>query len=212
MTAWGLGLFVTYLVRHPVISVCLDNNKGCTGITPLVELQEQTDEEGRRVQVARFLHDVRYFRLRVENPGLASIKDCCGLITRLKKRTAHGETVPPQEVFHLGWAHHTQSRMRDIPRGAYFYMDIATLDLLRPTRRLGLPADFPTSLFKFFDAEKATYEFTILIAADNAKPQRDIKVTFKYDPTSDDLEFIPVEATRLPWWYRLWPFGPGGSR
>jgi len=80
--------------------------------------------------------------------------------------------------------------MRDIPRGAYFYMDIATLDLLRPTRRLGLPADFPTSLFKFFDAEKATYEFTILIAADNAKPQRDIKVTFKYDPTSNDLELF----------------------
>jgi len=99
VTAWGLGLFVTYLVRHPVISVCLDNNKGCTGITPLVELQEQTDEEGRRVQVARFLHDVRYFRLRVENPGLASIKDCCGLITGIKKRTAHGRLFHPKRYF-----------------------------------------------------------------------------------------------------------------
>jgi hypothetical protein len=111
VVAWGLGLFFTYLIAQPVISVCLDKSKGSTGITPLLVKLEEKGEW-------TFSHNVRYLRLRIENTGLSSVRDCCGLITGLKKHTADkGQVVPPQEVFHLGWAHHTESRMRDIPRG-----------------------------------------------------------------------------------------------
>jgi hypothetical protein len=96
--------------------------------------------------------------------------------------------------------------MRDIPRGAYFYMDVVTLELLSPEQgllRLSTPC--PTTMINFFD-DKATYQFKILIAADNAKPQRDLTVTFDYDPKSDDLKFTPLDATRFPWWYKLRPW------
>jgi len=40
-------------------------------------------------------------------------------------------------------------------------------------------------LKNFFNNEKGAYEFTILAAADNAKPLRDIKVAFDFDPKAD---------------------------
>jgi hypothetical protein len=193
LSAAAIGAFVKHCIFHPVISVCLDRKKGCTGQVPLYI-------------GTQYSHEARYLRLRIENTGLSSIKDCCGLITGLTKHTADkGQTVPPQEVFYLGWAHNPESRMRDIPRGAYFYMDIVTLELLSPERRkLRFSTPFPTTLIDFFHDAKATYEFKILVAADNAKPQRDITVTFDYDPKSDDLEITPLDATRFPWWRALW--------
>jgi hypothetical protein len=194
VAAAGVTAFVKHCVFHPVISVCLDRRKGCTGQVPLY------------TPTGQYSHEARYLRLRIENTGLSSIRDCCGLITGLAKHTADkGTSVPPQEVFHLGWSHHPESRTRDIPRGAYFYMDIVTLELLSPERRkLRLSAAFPTTLINFFNDEKATFDFKILIAADNAKPQRDITVTFDYDPSSDDLGITALDATRFPWWYDLW--------
>jgi hypothetical protein len=56
----------------------------------------------------------------------------------------------------------------------------------------------PTNLAPFL-TDKATYEFDILIAADNARPRR-ILVKFDYDPKSDDLLFDPVDGTHYPWW------------
>jgi hypothetical protein len=60
----------------------------------------------------------------------------------------------------------------------------------------------PTTLLKFF-GEKGTYPFRILIAADNARPHRDLTVSFDYDPESDDLSFTPLDAMRFPWWSNL---------
>jgi hypothetical protein len=34
----------------------------------------------------------------------------------------------------------------------------------------------------------------MLVAADNALPHRDIRIAFKYDPSSDDLEATPLKA------------------
>jgi hypothetical protein len=56
----------------------------------------------------------------------------------------------------------------------------------------------PTHLIPFF-SDKATYEFEILIAADNARPCC-VRVEFDYDPQSDELRFVPVNKTRYPWW------------
>jgi hypothetical protein len=154
------------------------------------------DEDGKPTD--QYSHEARYLRLHIENTGLSSIRDCCGLITKITKHTADkGQIIRPQEVIYLGWSHYPESKTRDIPRGAYFYMDIVTVELLSSERRkLRLSTAFPATLINFFNDEKATYEFKLLIAADNAKPQRDITVTFKYDPKSDDLRITPVDATR----------------
>ena len=84
-------------------------------------------------------------------------------------------------------------------------MDVVTLHLWQgpPGRReLRLSHLFPTTLENFFD-DKATYEFKIFVGADNAVPQRDIKVTFGYDPESDELQVTPLSAVRYPWWREL---------
>jgi hypothetical protein len=43
------------------------------------------DERGR--PTGQYSHDARYVRLRIENTGLSSIRDCCGLTTELAKYT-----------------------------------------------------------------------------------------------------------------------------
>ena len=78
-------------------------------------------------------------------------------------------------------------------------MDVASL-YLEP-RELH-PIHFPTSLTDFFK-DKGTYEFEILIAADNARPSRKIPVKVKFDPASDELEFESVDRSRYPWWKPL---------
>jgi hypothetical protein len=199
LAAAAISAFVEHCIFHPVISVCLDREKGSYGPVPFYT---KPDEQGRKTHT----HDGRYLRLRIENTGLSSIKDCCGVITQFTKRTATGTSSPQTEVIDLGWSHYDRSNMRNIPRGAYFFMDVVTLELFppgRPTDRvLRLSTPWPTTMVNFFD-DKATYEFNILIAADNAKPQRDLTVRFDYDPASDDLSFTPLDATDFPWWWRL---------
>jgi len=55
---------------------------------------------------------------------------------------------------------------------------------------------------------KGSYEFEILVGAENARPVRKIRVKFDYDPNKDELEFTPVDRERLPWWAG----GPMGAR
>jgi len=197
LVATVISAFVKHCIFYPVISVSLDRKKGSYGPVPFYT---NPDENGKQT----YSHEGRYLRLRIENTGYASIKDCCGLITEIAKSTSTTVSSPQPEVIDLGWSHHSESKTRNIPRGAYFYMDLVTMEL-RPERRLlRLSTPCPTTLINFFE-DKATYTLKILIAADNARPQRDITVTFDYDPKSDDLSFIPLDATRLPWWRRLQP-------
>jgi hypothetical protein len=191
VTAWGLGLFVTHWILHPVIGVHLDEKKGSYGPVPLYK----QDKDGNQTHS----HDGRYLRLYVENTGLSSVKDCCGFITKITKSTNKGETTPRSEVLDLGWSHHGHSRTRSIPRGTFFHMDVVTLHLLPQGRELRLPGLFPTTLRDFF-AEKATYKFEVTIAADNAAPRRGIPVELTFDPEQDDLTFKPVNRARYPWW------------
>jgi hypothetical protein len=176
LAATVIGALVKHWVMHPVISVRLDRELGSYG--PVTVNHFDKDQNVIATNPARFL------RLHVENTGLSSIKDCCGYITNLSKHTASGKTVPHKEVLDLGWAHHPQSPSRDIPRGAFFHMDVATLHLWhlasppQPQRRPRelRPPVLPTTLLNFFD-DKGTYELELLIAADNARPQaRPIKI------------------------------------
>lgn len=187
-----VSAFATHCLFHPVISVRLDEKRGSYGSVPLVD--RVTGQQS---------HQAKYLRLHVENTGFSTIKDCCGYIIRLTKRTSKGQIVPHQEVLDLGWAH-KNTNPRDIPRGAFFHMDVATLHLLPAERKVRLPLH-PTTLDDFFN-ERATYELEILVAADNARPCRRVLVTFDFDPQSDELQFTPLNRARYPWWcaWRRW--------
>jgi hypothetical protein len=199
LMATVISAFMKHCIFHPVISVRLDEKSGSYGPTSLIYPDGTLD------------HQVRYFRLHVENTGLSSIKDCSGHITEITKRVWGTPSQAPLDVVDLGWANKNKMTT-DIPRGAFFHMDIATLHLL-PIKQAGLgPSDprterkltiprMPTHLFPFF-SDKATYEFEILIAADNARP-RCVRVKFNYDPQTDELDerrLEPVNKTRYPWW------------
>jgi hypothetical protein len=180
-----VAAFATHLIFHPVISVCLNSKKGCHGPTTLLG----RDAAGNEVR-----SEVKYFRLYVENTGLSSIKSCSGYITELRKRVGGQEIRAPRDIIELGWAHKSDAP-RDIPRGAFFYIDVATLY----GTVLSLSHKFPTTLLNFFD-DKGRYEFEILIAAENARPVRNIQVKFDYDPSRDELQFTDVDRERMPWW------------
>ena len=138
----------------------------------------------------------KYLRLVIENTGKSSVKDCSGYITKISK-SSEGRPIPPeQEVLQLGWSHKSVDP-RSIPRGAFFHMDVVSLHLKPEGRKLIL-SQMPHSLSSFFE-DKATYDFEVLIAADNASPTRCL-VRFDYDPQSDDLTFREVKHERFPWW------------
>jgi hypothetical protein len=125
----------------------------------------------------------------------------------MRKHTDTGQHLPRKEVIDLGWAHknNEKSNTRSIPRGAHFYMDVVTLDLWPgQPRTLRLSHMSPTTLQDFFK-EKGTYEFEVLVAADNASPRHDLRVRFDFDPARDDLHLTPLDARLLPWWRRRRP-------
>jgi len=104
----GLGRW-----SRPVIRACLVPRSGC---------YVETGRGNPRTHRAKFL------RLQIKNSGRSSVKGCTGYITRLKKHQS-GQTVnDAREVLALKWALSGGVNARDIPRGAFFYMDIAALD------------------------------------------------------------------------------------
>jgi hypothetical protein len=188
-----ISAFVKYLWVHPVISARLDEHRGSYG--PLMDIY-RADASGNIVGK----HKGRYLRLNVKNNGLSSIKDCSGYITQITKRVGGTQSDSRQEVIDLGWAHQQDnSNQRDIPRGAFFHLDVCSLQQYPgPDWRLQLPRGIPTTLSEFL-SDAATYRFTVLIAADNARP-RSIDVEFTFDPKSDELKPVWVTKTKYPWW------------
>jgi hypothetical protein len=182
--------FVKHWLVHPVISVLyLGEKSGSYG--PMTVYQ-------RDKELGLLSFDARYLRLKVENTGLSSIKACSGYIIGITSRARGTETTSKQEVVTLGWANHGLGA-RDIPRGAFFHLDIASLYLTPHGRKLRVSHEMPSSLEPLFPGDMATYEFEILIAADNARP-RHIRVEFTYDPDNDELGFKPLDKARYPWW------------
>src|SRR5262249_15773003 len=161
--------FVTRCLVHPVISVRLDEKKGSYGQVPLVAPGNPS-----------VTSQAKFFRLHVENTRYSSLKGCSGYITKMAKRVqGMGSAQAHLEIIDLGWAHRS-TEPRDIPRGAFFHLDVATLHLQPGGNVLWISHYMPTNLVAFF-AGKATYEVDILIAADNDRPRR-IHVEFGIDP------------------------------
>ena len=194
LTATAISAIVKHLIVNPLISVRLDKKGGSYGRVTLYYRDEKgnfrKDDKGNLID-----GEGRYFRLRVENTGLSAIKDCSGFITKLTKHPDTGKEEV-EEVIDLGWTSHEQSDTRDIPRGAFFYMDVATLEVW-PGRGVLSVRKAPSTLKDFFK-DKGTYEFDILIGAGNARPHVRIPVKFKFDPASNVLDHEPLDRSRYP--------------
>jgi hypothetical protein len=191
LVATVVSAFVTHLIFHPVVSVRLDEKKGSHGRVTIYHF----DRDSRKVIGTS---QAKYFRLHVENTGRSTVRACSGYITKIEKRISGQSTASEEEVISLGWASYGQSDARDIPRGAFFHMDIATLYLDAASRGT-LHLDRVSSSLENFFKDKATYTFKILVASDNARPNW-ITVEFTFDPERDRLEFEPVNRARYPWW------------
>jgi hypothetical protein len=192
LAATVITAFVKNWLVHPVISVLyLGEKSGSYG--PMTVYQRDNQQR----LIGSF--PARYLRLKVENTGLSSIKACSGYIIGITKHASGTKTISQQEVVTLGWANHGLGA-RDVPRGAFFHLDIASLYLTpNDGRILRVAHEIPSSLEPLFSGGMARYEFEILIAADNT-PARSIHVEFTYDPGSDELGFKPVDKARYPWW------------
>ncbi|MEA2817947.1 MAG: hypothetical protein QOI93_5849 [Rhodospirillaceae bacterium] len=192
LMATVIGAFVTHVVFHPVISVRLDERKGSHGPVKIYYF----DAQGNMTSTSQ----AKYFRLHVENTGLSTVRACSGYITKLTRRVGGQVTASEEEVVSLGWASYGKSDARDIPRGAFFHMDIATLHL-DPVKGNTLEVQRVTTSLENFFKPKGTYTFKVLVASNNARP-RWIPVEFAFDPAHDRLEFKPVNRTRYRWWGR----------
>jgi hypothetical protein len=187
--------FVKNWIFHPVISVRLDKARGSYGD---ITISFPSGFEVLPTKVER----AKYLRLHIENTGLSSIKECSGYIIGIRRKVGTEETRADQEVLDLGWAHRSESKARDIPRGAFFHLDVATLIVRGLGNQLFWPS-LPNNLVDFFPSTKATYVFDVLIAADNATPVK-IPVEFTFDPESLNLENIRWRRRgRYPWWATL---------
>jgi hypothetical protein len=207
LTGWfssvvSAGVLLTALWGHwkrPIIKVELGGARS-HGRVPLV------DAEGKTIET-----QAKYFRLRITNAGLTTIKDCSGQLLKLTRQIAGKEPECfDRDTYVFGWAHNGESNKRDISRRRSFSMDLATLSLSSGQRGRsqlffgGLGRPMPTTLAAFLNSYsgKATFRYDLLISADNARP-RTVSVEFEFDPERDSLKFIPFN-TRYFGWQMLW--------
>jgi hypothetical protein len=210
LTGWfssvvSAGVLLTALLGHwkrPIIKVELGGARS-HGRVPL----RLTDPQGKTIETP-----VKYFRLRITNAGLTTIKDCSGQLLKLTRRIAGKEPECfDTDSYVFGWAHNDKSDKQDISRRQSFLMDLATLSLSSGRGGQsqlffgGLGRPMPTTLAAFLNSYsgKATYRYDLLISADNARP-RTVSVEFEFDPKRDSLKFIPFNTRYFGWRIRWW--------
>jgi hypothetical protein len=193
-----LRAFLSYWKR-PIICVRLDNTLGSYGSVPL------TLKYCKDSKLFEEEREGRYLRLRVENTGRTTIKDCSGHLQGIRTQIGSQVANLDSEVVPRGWANFDQKK-RDIPPRAHFYIDVATLvlSLDRTSSELHWQ-EVPTTLVQYFRSipGRATHTFEIRIDADNAH-QRTVPAKFTFDPASSDLTSIIPFNTRYPGWRLRW--------
>jgi hypothetical protein len=151
-----------------------------------------------------------FFRFLVRNDGWRTLKDCHAELVRVTKRVGGNLEDFKSERHTLGWAHYPQSAKRDIgSRGGSYHLDVATLLLRQGGSNELWWEKLPKTLHKFIFSVpgKARYTFYVRIEADNAPPKL-VRAEFLFDPTKDELTFIPLNTRWWPWplwqmWWRL---------
>ena len=171
--------FVKNWLIHPVISLLyLGEKSGSYGPMTIYAQDNQQNT---------ISFPAKYLRLKVENTGLSSIKACSAYIIGIVKHASGTQTISRQEVVTCGWANQGMGA-RDIPRGAFFHLDIASLYLTPNNGRiLRVSHELPSSLAPLFDGSNAKYVFDLLIAADNTPPRR-IRLSSATIPTVTILD------------------------
>jgi hypothetical protein len=173
VASWILGTIFNWCKR-PIISARLVQGKGC---------YVTTSRGNPRT------HDARFLRLLVENTGRSSIQNCKGYITSITRIVNGNRSPVQQEVLELEWSSGGAASARSIPQGAFFYMNIASLELVQPGPFVLLLAVgwTPNHLAHLLQGA-ATFELEIKIAAENAAPLDRI-VRFEFDPQQQDIRF-----------------------
>lgn len=156
--------------RSPIIRADLVDKKGCYVDAVLKPGEKQ-----------------KYLRLKISNAGRSTLVGCTVYATKIAKTTQGKATTVDEEVLEFGWSHRPV-KSRDIPPGAFFYVDIAALRLMKEINVLAPIIDpWPGTLKDWFK-DAATYKFDILVVADNSRPFPR-QVEFMFDPTKSDLIF-----------------------
>jgi hypothetical protein len=183
--------------RRPIINARLGKNEGSHGMVNLSNAQGQ------------IIRPVKYFRLRIRNVGMTTLKECGAHLIRITRRVVGKQpAIFDTDTYQFGWANYSQSDTRNIPSFGSFHIDIATLDLLPNSRSRfvfgGLGRTMPNTLAHFFKSHpgKARYTIDLLITADNAR-SREVPVEVLFDPAQTSLRYIELN-TRYPWWRLLW--------
>lgn len=171
VSSWGLGLIRSWWMR-PILSVRILENKGCY----------VTTSRGNPPT-----HQAKFLRLRVENVGRSSVQSCTGYVTCIRKQGLAADVHSEEEVLELNWAHGSAAA-RNIPPGVYFYLDVASLDVVPtgPPRLLPGVKMIPNHLIGIFSTD-GDFEFHVKIAAENTSMPKRI-VRFGYRQNLQDLE------------------------
>jgi hypothetical protein len=174
----GGAVFATILntvaawYRRPVVEVRLVDNAGCYVET------KRGDPPTR---------DAKYLRLRVRNAGRSSVKACQAYLVRIVRREGGRAVNDAREVVDLGWAHRGVGP-RDIPVGAFFYLDVASIELIAGgSDRLMIGESLPNNLSDLLIGP-AQFELHVLVASDNAEPISKL-VKFGFDQSKPELSF-----------------------
>jgi hypothetical protein len=174
------GSLATFIVNRivswwerPVLSARLEDGKGCY----------VTTSRGNPPT-----HQARFLRLLIENRGRSPIKNCTGYIIDIARVVKGNPVSVQQEVLELSWSSGGNTSGRSIPRGAFFYMNVASLDLIPAGGVLNLCVGWFPNHLAHLPTSAGTFELHIKIVAENLAPI-DRKVRFEFGPHLQDLIF-----------------------
>jgi hypothetical protein len=195
--------------RRPVINARFGKNEGSHGLV----MVDYRNGQGSIVRQ----EPVKYFRLRIKNVGLTTLKECGAQLIKVTRRVVgEGPDVFDTDTYQFGWANYSQSDTRNIPSFGSFHIDLATLRMMPNGRSEfffgGMFRPMPNTLAYCFKSHpgKARYTFDLLITADNAR-SRKIPIEVVFDPAQTDLKYIQLN-TQYPWWRLLWRLRAHWSR
>jgi hypothetical protein len=134
-------------------------------------------------------HTAHFLRLLIENVGRSPIENCKGYVTSITALGNGTRLQVEQEVLGLTWSSARGADPIDIAPGAFFYMNVACLDLVQSGPPiLGLVVDWMPNHLVPLLRTAATFELSVKVVSGNAAVIDRI-VRFEYNPQFQDLVF-----------------------
>jgi hypothetical protein len=152
--------------RRPVINARFGKNEGSHGLV----MVDYRNGQGSIVRQ----EPVKYFRLRIKNVGLTTLKECgAQLIKATRRVVGEGPDVFDTDTYQFGWANYSQSDTRNIPSFGSFHIDLATLRMM------------PNGRSEFFLAEcfdRCRTHWPIV--SNHIRVKHDIRLIYSSPPTT----------------------------